>query len=415
MRLLLSSALALALGVVIATSLSSRATAERHSDLLPDARVVRYRFDPKPIADDTIDVLAARIAQPVASPFEMAELAELYLRRGDVEKAEDLAHRSLAILRTPNPSLLVLAKVANARHEFGRAVELAREALAQKRSASAYSIIATAQLATGDLVAAGDAAERALAIAPDSGTYLLSALVMQAQGRDAEAGYAFTRAAALEEHGAPAESARLRALWGRFLMRRGDLSGARLLFDEALRIAPELPLAVSLKGELALRTGKLRDAKQLFDRAFAASHQLRYLMDEARAIDLAGDDAGPLRRQIESLLRREGAGHRLELVELLLDTNKPTEALALAREEVAARPSVDARIQLARALARSGATDDALAQVRAALATGAREAQLYQLAAQLEQTRNTTRAALYAREARELDPGNSGWRERAVK
>lgn len=416
MRLLLSSALALALGVVIATSLSSRATTERHSDLLPDARVVRYRFDPKPIADDTIDVLAARVAQPVASPFEMAELADLYLRRGDQEKAEGLANRSLAILRTPNPSLLVLAKLANARHEFGRAVELAREALAQKRSASAYSVIATAQLATGDLVAAGDAAERALAIAPDSGTYLLFALVMQAQGRDAEAGYAFTRAAALEEHGAPAESARLRALWGRFLMRRGELVGAGVLFDEALRISPELPLAVSLKGELALRTGKLRDAKQLFDRAFAASHQLRYLMDEARAIDLAGDDAAPLREQIEQLLRREGVGHRLELVELLLDRGgDPREALALAREEVAARPSVDARLQLARALARSGATEDALAQVRVALASGAREAQLYQLASQLEQTRNTTRAALYAREARELDPGNSGWRERAVR
>ncbi|MBA3499335.1 MAG: tetratricopeptide repeat protein [Myxococcota bacterium] len=389
MRLLLSSALALGLGVVIATSLSGRATTTRHSDLLPDARVVRYRFDPKIAVDDSLDQV----------------------------KAEALAQRSLVILRTPNPSLLVLAKLANARHDFRGAIALARESLDQKRTAAAYSVIATAQLAMGELASASEAAETVLALKPDSGAYLLHALVMQAQGRDAEAGFDFTRAATLEEHGAPAEAARLRALWGRFLMRRGDLAGAAKLYDEALRITPDHPLATALRGELALRTGKLRDAKRLFDHAFASSKHLRYLMDQARAQDLAGEDAGTLRTQIERLLRKEGVGHRLELVELLLDRGGDAkEALVLAREEVAARPSVDARLQLARALARTGAVDDALAQVRAALATGAREAQLYELAAQLERTRgNASRAALYAREAGELDPGGSGWRAMAVR
>jgi hypothetical protein len=112
MRLLLSCVLALGVGVVIATSLSSRAMMQRHSDLLPDARVVRYRVATTASVDDSIDVLAARAGQPVASPFEMAELADLYLRRGDHEQAEALAKRSLAILRAPNPSVLVLAKLA---------------------------------------------------------------------------------------------------------------------------------------------------------------------------------------------------------------------------------------------------------------------------------------------------------------
>ena len=417
MRFLLSSAVALGLGVVVATSLSGRATTERHSDLLPDARAVRYRFATTVTPDDSLAALEARVQQPVASPFEMAELADLYLRRGDREKAEALANRSLAILRWPNPSLLVLAKAANARHDFTGAIALANEALTHKRTSSAYSVIATARLATGDLVAASDAAETVLALGPDSGAYLLHALVMQAQGRDAEAGFDFTRAAQLEEHDTPAESARLRALWGRFLMRRGELAGAALLYDEALRIVPAMPLAIALRGELALRKGKLRDASSLFERAFASSQQLRYLIDRARAQDLAGEDPTPLRIHLERLLRREGAGHRLELVELLLDRGGDVkEALALAREEVAARPSVEARLQLARALARKGDIDEALVHVRAALATGAKEAQLYELAAQLEQRRgNAPRAALYAREARELDPGNSGWRALAVR
>jgi tetratricopeptide (TPR) repeat protein len=416
MRYLLSSALALGIGVVVATSLSGRATTQRHSELLPDARAVHYRFG-KTVADDSIAALEARVQQPVASPFEMAELADLYLRRGDHEKAEALARRSLAILRSPNPSLLVLAKVANMRHDFGGAIALAKEALLQKRSASAYSVIATARLATGEVVAAAEAAETVLSIKPDSGAYLLHALVMQAQGRDAEAGFDFTRAAQLEEHDTPAESARLRALWGRFLMRRGDLVGAGLLYQEALRIVPAMPLATALQGELALRAGKLRAAASLFERAFASSQQIRYLMDKARAQDLAGEDPGPLRIHLERMLRREGIGHRLELVELLLDRGGDvSEAITLARAEVAARPSVDARLQLARALARKGDVDEALGHVRAALATGAREAPLYELASQLEQRRgNAQRAALYAREARELDPGNSGWRTLAVR
>src|SRR5204863_6270012 len=202
-----------------------------------------------------------RVRAPVASPFEMAELAELYAQRGDQDAAEALANRSLAVLRAPNPALLVLAKLANTRHDFRGAIALAREHLPQSRTAGAYRVIATAQLAMGELVAASEAAETAVALSPDSGSYLMRALVMQAQGRDAEAGFDFTRAAATEQPGSPAEAARLRALWGRFLMRRGELAEAALLFDEALRIAPELPLALALRGELRLRTGDLDSAR----------------------------------------------------------------------------------------------------------------------------------------------------------
>jgi hypothetical protein len=50
--------------------------------------------------------------------------------------------------------------------------------------------------------------------------------------------------------------------------------------------------------------------------------------------------------------------------------------------------------------------------VQTALALGAREAQIYELAARLERQRgNAARAALYAREADRLDPGASGWRK----
>jgi tetratricopeptide (TPR) repeat protein len=244
----------------------------------------------------------------------------------------------------------------------------------------------------------------------------MRALVLSAQGRDAEAAYDFQHAVELETPGDPAEAARMRALWARFLTRRGELAGARALLDEALRVAPDHPLALAYRAELDLRTGKLAEARAGFDRAFARARQVRYLMDMARAQELAGDKAAATstRAQVEKLVRADLAdkniGHKLDLVEVLVDRGAPSdlaEAVALAREELDHRPSADTRFQLARALYRSGARDEARVQIQAALSSGARDARMYELAARVEAG---PRRALYAREAARLDPGGSGWR-----
>ncbi|HEV7556049.1 MAG TPA: hypothetical protein VGO00_11365, partial [Kofleriaceae bacterium] len=87
------------------------------------------------------------------------------------------------------------------------------------------------------------------------------------------------------------------------------------------------------------------------------------------------------------------------------------EALAVARDEVQARGSAEARFQLARALAWSGKRDEAITQIQAALATGAREAQYYELASRLELAAgNVARAVTYTRLADSIDPASAGWR-----
>lgn len=398
-------------------------------ELAPDPDAVRYRHATE-VADAEAD-LAGQIAalearaEAARSPFDRAELADLWFRRaqqtgdaGGYRAAEAAARRSLELLPAPNPAVLTLAMLANVRHQFREAIDLVRQHKA--RSASAQVILATAHLALGELAAAAEDAHAAVAIKPGSAGYLMRALVMQAQGRDAEAALDFAGAARVEEAGDRQAAARLRALWGRFLLRRGELGGAALLFDEALRIVPGFALATALRGELALRTGHARDAARLFEQAFIASRQVRYLIDQARAEELAGQlaAADSLRTQVEAIVRGElgegGLGHRLDLVEVVVDRGRPAdlpEAVALAREELVQRGSFEVRFQLARALARSGAHADALREVQAALASGAREAQLYQLAADLEAQRGDRAAAeLYTRQADRLDPGASGWR-----
>lgn len=400
-------------------------------ELAPAPAALHYRHAlraPGEARADTTSSIAALEArvQTMASPFDHAELAELYLRRAqgdgdpaDYQLAEARARRSLELLPAPNPVVLTLAKLADVRHDFRAAIELARRHKAG-RTASAQIIIATAHLALGELAEAGEAADAALGFKPDTAGYLMRALVMQAQGRDPEAALDFARAARAEEPGDLPGAARLRALWGRFLLRRGELAGAGRALDEALRIAPDFALATALRGELALRTGHPDDAARRFEQAFAGSRQVRYLIDQARAEELGGDPAAAdaLRGQVEAIVRGElgegGLGHRLDLAEVLVDRGRPAElpeAIALAREEVARRGSFEARFQLARALARSGAHDEAARLVEAALASGAREAQLYELASLLATQRgDTAGAALYTRLADRLDPGRSGWR-----
>jgi tetratricopeptide (TPR) repeat protein len=289
--------------IVVAAASCGRGSASRAapSPLLPDPGVARYHFSlTTPDAAETdaasIAALEARnSAQP--SPFDAADLAGLYYRRAqrlgtesDYEASERLARQSLELLAAPNAARLTLAKLANVRHRFTEAIDLARQQLAGRDNDArgAHLVIATAQLAVGDLTSAAAEADAAITLRPDSNGYVTRALVRQAQGRDLDAAADFTRAAGSEQAGDRYGAAHLRALWGRFLLRRGAYREAGAVIDEALRVVPDSAIALAQRGELLLRSGKATDAARTFEKAFEHSRQVRYLLDEARARELAG-------------------------------------------------------------------------------------------------------------------------------
>jgi len=439
-KLLLTGAIALVIGGVIAGALAlivwpvrTGSTSFVTGALGPSSAEVKYRFtinniEPRVELDSTIQALEARV-KTLAQPMDLSELADLYFRRAqltgdnkDYTRAAELAHQSLAIIAYPNGSTLTLAKLANAKHEFREALRLAHDY--KGKSVGVPMIQATALLALSDLPAAAAAADEAVAGKPDPGTYLMRALVMQAQGRDREAALDFAAAARTEDHGDPLGAARLRTLWGRFLLHRGERAGAAMLFDEALRIVPDFTLAQAQRGELLLRSGRAKEAARTFEAAFAASRQVRYLIDQARAREVDGDlqNAEAIRKQVETIVRAElaegGFGHRLDLIEVLTDRgNSPslTEAVNLAREEVRLRPSAEARFQLARAYARMDSNEPAYVEIQKSLAQGAHEAKYYELASRLEKRRGSAaRATFYLRLANELDPEPSGWRDQGM-
>ena len=132
------AAAAVLVGAVAVVRLHRAATAARDelAELAPDPAAVHYRYSIDPASDaeaqatDAIAALEARV-QAMPSPFDDAELAELYFRRAqrdgdpaDYPLAEARARRSLDALASPNPAVLTLAKLADARHDFRAAIEL---------------------------------------------------------------------------------------------------------------------------------------------------------------------------------------------------------------------------------------------------------------------------------------------------
>jgi len=320
-------------------------------ELLVDRSAVHYRHAITVAKEDSSAELERRY-RTQHSPLDGAELAELYFQRGDHALAEQRARESLALLSSPNPARLTLARLANAEHRFTEAIELAEGHRGDARAVNL--IIATSKLALGELDGAKAAADTAIGVHPDADGYLTRALIEQAAGADADAAADFARSARAEKAGKPAEAARMRALWARFLIRRGAYREARVVIDEALRISPELPLVIAQRGELALRTGHARGAARDFERAHALSGATRYLIDQARAVERAGEreKARILRDRAEYLIRRDPGGHQLELVEVLVDLGGPSriaEAVRIAEAELRVRASSDVRAQLARA------------------------------------------------------------------
>ena len=309
-------------------------------------------------------------------------LAECYVAKarqsGDAHYfllAEQSARESLAILPHDNErALLVLARVAEARHDFAGAQRLAADVLRSRPDrAEAEVIQLTCHQACGHLLEAQSLADRLVSRHPSAGILGLRAGVLLARGRDAAAAADLKRGLSLEEVGEREASARLRTLLGRAAVRRGASDLAEALYREALRIHPRYVPALVARAELARATGRTAEAEQDLLAADAqlpapalaiAAARLRALRDPAGAAALSARAESDVRRELSS----GGYGHRRDLAAILLDRAGPTdlpEAARLMEEEAALRRDAVTLELLARARLASGhpaAAEQAIAE-----------------------------------------------------
>lgn len=391
----------------------------------------RYPFSRPPqgtitsLLQDTIAFYQNRITRTPQSGLDRAGLAGAYLNMGRVTGdlrwyllAEDTARESLANLPVSNAgAMLVLARGAEARHDFEAAIRLARAA---GPTTEALPVVVTSSLARGDVPAAERAVKELMAAGPSLQAHALRALVEIARGRDADAENDFRRALALEEPQEVASSTWVRSLYGRFLYQHGQHERARELFNEALRILPQYPHALTGLAVLELRQGQYAAAIDHLTRVVTVTRTAPNVYDHivlrglAQAKDLEGrpDEAARFWTDAESRLRQDAAsgayGHRRELARLLLTRGDPRnlpEVLTLLRQELAVRTDPDTLDTMAWALGHAGRWEDAQQAIRQAMRWGVRDARYFCRAATIAQALgDSQQAEASLRLMRETDP-----------
>jgi tetratricopeptide (TPR) repeat protein len=363
--------------------------------------------------------------------LDKAALANSYLKlakaTGDTRwflLAQQTAQSSLNALSIHNDGArLILARVAEAKHDFATATQIAQAVLRHApNNEEATTILVSANLAQGKVVEADRAIQSLADKVPTLGTYLQQALVSAAQGQDAAAIHRFQTALQAEEPGEAGSSARARTLFGQFWLERGQLDRADELFQEALRILPQYPPALLGMAQLETRRGQYEAAQDRYaqvytDKALANIYDHLAIAGLAEMYALKGDSARAdvFWQRAEKLLRQhpelQTFGHRRELAQILLMRGRfpdLPEALKLMEAEAKIRRDPKTLDSLAWALSKSQRYTEAQTIIQEAIQTGVRDAKLYyragSIAAALGQKVEADR---HRQQAQQLDPSLS--------
>ncbi|MCU0567396.1 MAG: tetratricopeptide repeat protein [Oculatellaceae cyanobacterium Prado106] len=271
--------------------------------------------DPATLRQREIAFYQKRIQENPQDGLDRASLAATYLGMAKVTGegswyllAEQTAKQSLANLPFDNPGALsVLARLAEARHDFAGALKLAEQIPDEWE---ALAIRTTSHLAIGNLSSARAAADAWVDLTLSSQAFLMQAIVQVAQG-EAGAIASFNHALEVEEAGEISTSARIRTVLGRFYYERGQLDLAHDLYQESLNILPNYPPALLNLAQLAIRQGGLNTATNYYDQLQAlypgntSVYTPLILRGQARIKSIQGDaTATELWQQAETLLRQ---------------------------------------------------------------------------------------------------------------
>lgn len=404
-------------------ALVTSSEAEKYSE-----SVIRYPFQIKKVSQADEITRAEhfyknKLKEDPTSGSHLALLASVYVQKAKLtgnlklmDHAEQLAARSLIIFPFSNKTAkLVLASVAEARHDFSQAIKFAEEVLNENRQEEgALGSLITSTLGFGKIEQASQYAARYVARRPTIKAKTLQALVFEAQGNEQEAYRAFESAIRSEDIEQYFDSAWTRTFLGRLHMKRGHYELANAYFDEALRILPDCHLALALSAELKEIEADLPAADRLYSEAFNIMGEPHYLLKRAKLKLQLGDRAGAkrLQDQAEDLIREEMLsgpyGHHNELARVLLDRGgQKNLALAVieASKDVEMRQNAGSYFLLAEAHAKSLNWIEARHAISMAIQSGIEEADIFYLASAIEESLgNSIAAELYLNKAKETNP-----------
>ena len=387
--------------------------------------------------EDEINFYQEKIRHNPQDGLERAALAKAYLKMarttGDVNwylLAEQSARQSLANLPFDNQgAILVLAHIAEAKHDFRGTISLAQQVLqSEPDSENALALLVSANLAMGNLNEANLAAHNLVSKIPALNSFTLRALVYTAQGENTSALADFKQALALEEPGEEIGSAKTRTFLGRFYSSQGQYVLARQLYQEALSIVPDFPFTLVNLAELEVKEGNYSAAENIYTQlsntansaetfdhlALEGLAQVKLLQGNKSAAEALWEQAEHEFRhhhEIDSFGHHhhkiDSFGHRRELAHLLLARGNSAdlpEALALMKAEANIRRDAETLNTLAWIFHKLGRNDEAQKVFQEALGQGVKNAEIFYRAGLVEKALgNDSQANKYFEQAKQTD------------
>jgi len=292
-------------------------------------------------------------------------------------KAEGALRRSLKLRPTGNPAALVgLGALANARHEFAAARNLAHRVLRMDPySADAYGVLADAQTQLGDRPAATEAIQHMLDLRPGLAAYARASYDLEQQGRLGDAAALMRRA--LTDAVDPPDIAFCRYQLGELAWRVGRLGDAETEYSAGQAADPAyLPLLAG-HARVAAARGHTAAALAGYAELTARYPSPGYLIDDANLLRATGQPARAdqqltLAAAALRLFRANGGTDDLGAAQLALAQGHPRQAVLAAEREWSRRHFADVADVLGWALHQSGANAKAIYYARKADVLGAR-------------------------------------------
>ena len=362
-------AVLLAFGAGLAVFAATRAGAPA----APPATAPALR--PAPLGDLRDAVRAGR-------PGSETALASAYLQKaretGDLgrqARAETLLRRALRRNPRDAGAVVELGTLASSRHDFRRALALARRAQALAPGSPAhFPVLVDALVELGRFGAAERALQRFVDLRPGLPAYARVSYLRELRGDLAGAAQAMELAIAAGA-AAPENVAAVQVLHGDLEAAMGRPARAARDYAEALAAVPGFPPALAAKARLAAARGDLRGAlrtmRGVVERLPLPEHAIAL-----GELQLAAGKPAAARRTFaligaeRRLLAGAGVDTDAELAVFEADHGSPRKALSLARRGWAAAPGLRAADALGWALTRAGRPRAGLTWAHRALRLG---------------------------------------------
>lgn len=290
-------------------------------------------------------------------------------------RAEGALQESLALRPDDNDAALTgLGALANARHDFAEAADLAGQALAiNSYSATAYGVLADALTQLGDYPGATAAVGQMLALRPGIASFTRASYDFELHGDIDNARSALEQA--LDSAQDPSGESFCLYYLGQLAFATGDLDEAQAQFAAGLQIAPDESSLLLGQARVDAARGNVDDAVSGFQRVVNARPLPENFIEFGQYLESVGrldeaQDQFAVVATVRTLFEANGVADDLSTALYAADHGDPATALSAAEAEYERRQNIDSSDAMAWALYSAGRYAEALPFAVAATSIG---------------------------------------------